>query len=119
MKKILKIMAMLLVVSAVVFAAGCSEKKADTNTTEPGAQEVTNEAPVADQNVSVDNASAEVPPVNDSITVVNDSANVTDASVIVTEDDSANITDGASVNVTEDDSANVTDDDSADENATQ
>jgi len=104
MKKILKIMAMLLVVSAVVFAAGCSEKKADTNTTEPGAQEVTNEAPVADQNVSVDNASAEVPPVNDSITVVNDSANITD---------------GASVNVTEDDSANVTDDDSADENATQ
>lgn len=52
MKRILKIMAMLLVVSAVVFAAGCSDK-ADTNKTDQGAsEEVNNQAPVADENMT-------------------------------------------------------------------
>ncbi|WP_292388376.1 hypothetical protein [Methanosarcina sp. UBA5] len=120
MKKMLKIMAMLLVIGAVVFAAGCSEKKADTNST--ASEAVNGQAPVADQNVSVNNTSAEVPAA-DNITVVNDSANVTDDSANVTDDsanvtdDSANVTDD-SANVTDDDSANVTDD-SADNNTTQ
>ena len=49
MKKMLKIMAMLLVIATVVFAAGCAEQ-AEPEANE-GAEEVTDEAaiPVADE----------------------------------------------------------------------
>lgn len=52
MKRMLKIMAMLLVIATVVFAAGCSEK-ADTNNTDKGAaEEANNEGAAANENMT-------------------------------------------------------------------
>ncbi len=75
MKKMLKIMAMLLVIGAVVFAAGCSDKKADTTAGNGSQEEVTDQTPVADNGTPDENISAEAPA--DNITVGNDSANIT------------------------------------------
>ena len=78
-------MAMLLVISAVVFAAGCSDKSTDT-TAENGSQEaVTDQAPVADNGTPAEDVNAEVPAEN--ITVEdNDSA---DYNVTVEDNESA------------------------------
>ncbi|AKB55986.1 hypothetical protein [Methanosarcina barkeri] len=127
MKKMLKIMAMLLVISAVVFAAGCSDKNADTTAENGSQEEVTDQAPVADENgTQTEDVAADIPA--DNMTVEdNDSAadNMT-----VEDNDSAadNMTvednDSAADNMTveDNDSAvdNVTveDNDSADENNT-
>lgn len=129
MKKMLKIMAMLLVISAVVFAAGCSDKKADTAAENGSQEEMTNEAPVADQNVTESaDVAAETPAAGDNITdaaadnlTVEDNDSAAD-NLTVEDNDSVdeNVTveDNSSADVT-DDASNVTDDASADENTTQ
>ncbi|AKB82321.1 hypothetical protein MSBR3_1743 [Methanosarcina barkeri 3] len=129
MKKMLKIMAMLLVISAVVFAAGCADKKADTTAENGSQEEVTNEAPVADQNVTEsEDVAAETPAADDNITdaaadnlTVEDNDSAAD-NLTVEDNDSVdeNVTveDNSSADVT-DDASNVTDDASADENTTQ
>jgi hypothetical protein len=50
MKKMLKIMAMLLVIGAVVFAAGCASKNSGSDTNQEAAQEVTNQGAIAEDN---------------------------------------------------------------------
>lgn len=129
MKKMLKIMAMLLVISAVVFAAGCSDKKAGTAAENGSQEEMTNEAPVADQNVTESaDVAAETPAAGDNITdaaadnlTVEDNDSAAD-NLTVEDNDSVdeNVTveDNSSADVT-DDASNVTDDASADENTTQ
>jgi pentapeptide MXKDX repeat protein len=74
MKKMLKIMAMLLVIGAVVFVAGCSDKNADTTADNGSQEEMTNQAPVADNGTPADNVSAEAPAEN--VTFGNDSDNM-------------------------------------------
>jgi hypothetical protein len=128
MKKMLKIMAMLLVISAVVFAAGCSDKKADTTAENGSQEEVTNEAPVADQNVTEsEDVAAETPAASDNITDAaadnltvedNDSADNLTAEDNDSVDENVTVEDNSSADVT-DDASNVTDDASADENTTQ
>jgi hypothetical protein len=131
MKKMLKIMAMLLVISAVVFAAGCSDKKADTTAENGSQEEMTNETPIADQNVTEsEDVAAETPAASDNITVGDepadnltvedngsaaDSLNVEDNDSV---DENVTVEDNSSADVT-DDASNVTGDASADENTTQ
>lgn len=121
-------MAMLLVISAVVFAAGCSDKKADTTAENGSQEEVTNEAPVADQNVTEsEDVAAETPAASDNITDAaadnltvedNDSADNLTAEDNDSVDENVTVEDNSSADVT-DDASNVTDDASADENTTQ
>lgn len=115
MKKMLKIMAMLLVIATVVFAAGCSDKKADTTAENGTQEEVTDEAPVADEvvNESEDAATVTAEDENGSDIVAEDA----NESEIAAED--MNIT---KVSVEEPANAtveNITDEnDTADENET-
>lgn len=111
MKKMLKIMAMLLVISTVIFAAGCADKE-----TEGATEEVTDETPVAgDEAPEADGAEADVPADDDdaNATVDGDDANATadddDANATVDGDDADAPAEG---NVTEDEAAegNVTED---------
>ncbi|AKB52295.1 hypothetical protein MSBRW_3042 [Methanosarcina barkeri str. Wiesmoor] len=125
MKKMLKIMAMLLVISAVVFAAGCSDKNADTTAEDGSQEEVTDQAPVADENgTQTEDVAAEVPADNitdddfatDNMTVEdNDSAD----DMTVEDNDSADDNMTVEDNDSADDNVTVEDNDSADDNATQ
>ena len=94
MKKMLKIMTMLLVIGAVVFAAGCASKNSGSDTNQEAAQEVTNQGAVADNgtgnntvgaNVSADNST-------DNVSVDNSTTNVT-----VVDDNSTNETNNTTV----------------------
>ena len=94
-------MAMLLVIGAVVFVAGCSDKNADTTADNGSQEEMTNQAPVADNGTPSENVSAEAPAEN--VTFGNDSAT-----------DNMTYEDNASANVTDDASANMTGEDNMD-----
>ena len=59
MKKMLKIMAMLLVIATVIFAAGCAEKT-ETGTEEGAPAEVTEATEVADESVNESEVVADV-----------------------------------------------------------
>lgn len=114
MKKMLKIMAMLLVISAVVFAAGCSDKNADTTAEDGSQEEVTDQAPVADENgTQTEDVAAEVPADN-----ITDDDFATD-NMTVEDNDSADDNMTVEDNDSADDNVTVEDNDSADDNATQ
>jgi len=98
MKKMLKIMAMLLVIGAVVFVAGCSDKNADTTAGNGSQEEMTNQAPIADNGTPNVTVTAEAP------------ANITDNFTDnVTDNGTDNVTDNGTDNVTDNFTDNVTD----------
>ncbi|HPS88559.1 MAG TPA: hypothetical protein PLC35_01065 [Methanosarcina vacuolata] len=109
MKKMLKIMAMLLVISAVVFAAGCSDKTADTTAENGSQEEVTDQTPVADNGTPSDNVNAEVPPAENG-TFGNDSDNM---SVDNMSDDNMSGDNMSDDNMSDD---NMSDDNMSDDN---
>ena len=93
MKKMLKIMAMLLVISTVIFAAGCADKE-----TEGATEEVTDETPVAgDEAPEADSAETNVPADGDDV-----NASVDDE--VVDGDDADAPAEG---NVTEDEESKI------------
>jgi hypothetical protein len=100
MKKMLKIMAMLLVIATVVFAAGCADKKTGNDTNQEAAQEVTNQSVVADENVTESSTAANVTAENDS---ADDNLSVVDDNLSVVDDDSAD----ENVSVVDNNSADV------------
>jgi len=97
MKKMLKIMAMLLVIATVIFAAGCADKTEETAPAEEEATEQVNESTdAANPNIEGQTGADEAPNMTENMTDVNITENMTD--VNITE----NMTD---VNITE----NITD----------
>ena len=92
MKKMLKIMAMLLVIATVMFAAGCAEKAETTNET------TSEEAPVSEENVTVGEEAGAVAP-EAAVEDVNATAVVEDDATAVVED--VNATEAAADNTTE------------------
>lgn len=88
MKRMLKIMAMLLVIATVVFAAGCSEK-ADTNNTDKGAaEEANNEGPAANENMTESESVANAPTdtnITDNTTPVANVSNIDNTSPVIAE----------------------------------
>jgi hypothetical protein len=78
MKKMLKIMAMLLVIGAVVFAAGCASKNSGSDTNQEAAQQVTNQGAVADNGTGNNTVAANVSADNstDNVSVDNSTGNV-------------------------------------------
>ncbi|AKB31359.1 hypothetical protein MSSAC_0725 [Methanosarcina siciliae C2J] len=100
MKKMLKIIAMLLVIATVVFAAGCSDKTAES--TEEGAEEAVDEetAPVAEDGEHAVEEGADVPPElgpDDNVTVAEDNETDLGDNVTVAEDNETDLGDNVTV----------------------
>lgn len=91
MKKMFKIIAMLLVITTVIFAAGCASKTAPA--TDNGAsEEVTDQNVVANEDITENGTTADVAPGDDlNVTPAEDDTNVTpaedDLNVTPVEDD--------------------------------
>lgn len=84
MKKMLKIMAMLLVITTVIFAAGCAEKTETGNET-GASEEVTDEIPVSEDGGNVSVVSVEEAPAEEAEVEENETNVTEDATVDVTE----------------------------------
>ncbi|AKB73626.1 Multimodular transpeptidase-transglycosylase [Methanosarcina lacustris Z-7289] len=108
MKKMFKIIAMLLVITTVIFAAGCASKTAPTNTTE----EAPNGNVVANESITENGTSADVAPEEPTVVKVISDENVADENVTDENVTDENVTDE---NVTDE---NVTDENVTDENVT-
>ena len=85
MKKMLKIMAMLLIVTTVIFAAGCAEKT-ETEAENATSEEVTAESPVSEDGGNESVVSVEEAPAEEAADrLCSNAANVTEEEANVTE----------------------------------
>ncbi len=89
MKKMLKIMAMLLVIATVIFAAGCADKEAPA-TEEENTEQVTEETNVSDVGLGEQTGNGDAPNMTENITE-NMTENITED--ITDENITENITD--------------------------
>ncbi len=99
MKKMLKIMAMLLVIATVIFAAGCADKTKETAPAEEEATEQVNESTDEAPTTPAGELAANVTP-SDDMNESNVTENITDENITDENITDENITDENSTNET-------------------